>query len=97
MSNGHQKRYLCNTCAHEFKAQGIGPHQRGTGHKGRTLIPDEEVRVTPKPLVGPALRDLAEVVLPSSMAAPDLALRLLPYRVYEDEHGKRYLVLDEEV
>lgn len=85
-----QKLYRCGTCGRIFKSQGIGPHQHGMGHQGKTEVGGP--LAIPNPLQPSTV---AEIVpeLPSSMAAPDLALRLLPFSLYEDDRGNRFIVL----
>lgn len=82
------RQYRCEGCGRIFKAQGIGPHQRSRNHSGKTPVGETLPAVRP---LAPAVQNN---VLPPQMAAPDLALRQLPFTLYEDEKGKRYIVLE---
>lgn len=88
MAETKPRSYRCNECGQIFKSQGIGPHQRSRGHVGKTAIMP--------PAAVPATVAVAKVQVPPEMAAPDLALRLLPFSLYEDKHGNRYIVLEME-
>lgn len=90
-----QRQYICEGCGRTFKSQGIGPHQRSTGHEGRRLVRSDArpltnvIEAEAKPVRQPPVK-------PRSTPAAVLRLTVMPYIVVQDENGRHGLLQWEE-